>query len=390
MIETTSPAPPRVRVLQVVGNAIVGGMETFVLRLVQGLPRDRFEIACLCPFESGFTDQLRAAGASVHITPMHDEPSFASIQFATTLVRTLGIDILHAHLSNAHLLAGLAGALTETPVLSTVHGGAIPMLDFEVQRLCGSQLSVVCPNAHLHALGMGVSPRHVHLVPNGVDSAVYEALQSGRWLQLRLGQEPTTPLVGYVGRLAPEKNPLAFVRAALQIRLSSPQTQFVLVGDGPLRAALQARIDEAGANDFIHLAGEIANMPAVYASLRFLVMTSDTEGMPLALMEAMAAGRAVIATQVGGIPEILRAGTTGLLVAPGHVDGIAAAALALLGDGARCAAMGAAAREHVAACFPQARSVDSFASLLQDLAGKQPAPSRTAAARIGVSGSSGR
>lgn len=389
MIETTMPAQARIRVLQVVGNAIVGGMETFVLRLVQGLPRDRFEIACLCPFESGFTDQLRAAGASVHITPMHDEPAFASIQFATTLVRTLGIDILHAHLSNAHLLAGLAGALTETPVLSTVHGRAIPMLDFEVQRLCGSQLSVVCQNAHLHALGMGVSPRHVHLVPNGVDSAVYDSLQSARWLQLRLGLEPATPLVGYVGRLAPEKNPLAFVNAALQIRDAAPTTQFVLVGDGPLRGALQARIDDADAGDFIHLAGEIANMPAVYASLRFLVMTSDSEGMPLALMEAMAAGRAVIATQVGGIPEILRAGGTGLLVAPGHVDGVAAAAIGLLGDSARCAAMGVAAKEHVAACFPHGRTVEAFAALLQDLARKRPAPSRPAG-RIGVSGNSGR
>ena len=101
-------ASSRTNILQIVGNAIVGGMENYVVRLVERLPRDRFGVSVLAPFESPFTDQLRNVGADVFITPVTDEPSWQSIQLASALIQSRSIDVIQSHLPNAHVLAALA------------------------------------------------------------------------------------------------------------------------------------------------------------------------------------------------------------------------------------------------------------------------------------------
>src|SRR4051812_19843045 len=102
-----SRAAGRIHVLEVIGNAVVGGMETSVERLVEHLPPDRFAITALCPFESPFTARLRARDIEVRVTPMPDDPPSSSVQMTCALVRAGAIDVLHAHLPNAHALAGI-------------------------------------------------------------------------------------------------------------------------------------------------------------------------------------------------------------------------------------------------------------------------------------------
>lgn len=112
----------RIHVVQVLGNAIGGGMERWVLDIVARLPRERFKVSCVCPFESPCTAAMRELGCEVYIAPMHDEPRWRSIQLLVEVIRHFGVDLLHAHMPAAHVLAGLAGGLTGTPVLATIHG----------------------------------------------------------------------------------------------------------------------------------------------------------------------------------------------------------------------------------------------------------------------------
>src|ERR1700712_1599541 len=98
---SSARAAGRIHVLEVMGNAIVGGMETYVERLVQNLPRDRFAVTALCPFESSFTERLRSLDIEVVVTPMPDDPTWASIQMACAMIKAGAIDLLHAHLPNA-------------------------------------------------------------------------------------------------------------------------------------------------------------------------------------------------------------------------------------------------------------------------------------------------
>lgn len=377
--------PPRrpVRVLQVVGNAIVGGMESCVLRLVERLPRECFEVTVLCPFESRFTEALRELGLDVLVTPMPEELSWPSLQMACALVEAQAIDVLHAHMTNAHLLAGLAGRLTGRPVLTTIHARQLATQDIEVQRLVGSHVSVVCRHSYYHALGLGIEPGLLACIPNGVDTARFAPDGDGgarAGLRAAFGIDADRPLVGFVGRLSPEKGPEVFLRAVLLLHGLLPAAHFVVVGDGPLREELQDFVARFALGERTHFAGTRDDMPAVYRELDALVSSSHSEAMPLALMEAMASGVPVIATRVGGVPDLIDQGRTGWLVGPRDFEGLADRVAHTLRTPGLRRAMGAAARERAVARFDLADSVARTGRLLAELA----APARASGALSAV------
>lgn len=399
--ETAGPGGPhRLHVLQVVGNAIVGGMESWVLQTAARLPRERFALSALLPFEGRLARQLREAGVAVTVAPMPEEPPWSSVQTAAALCRAGGVHLLHAHLPRAHLLAAQAGALTGTPVLTTLHGRELTMLDLALHRLVRSHVSVVCRPSWHHALGVGVDPARLSCEPNGVDTARFAPPAAPRAapgaLRTRLGLEAGVPLVGFVGRLSPEKGPEVFVRAVAALQRRCPGAQAVLVGEGPMAAELQAAATAPGLAGRLHFAGACTDMPAVYAELDLLLLTSHTEAMPLALMEAMACGLPVVATAVGGVVDMVAHGESGLLVDPDDAEAAAQAAAALLADAAQRRRMGAAGRARAVASFDLAPAVARVAALLERVARRGPPPAAASAptalnghARPGLTGAAG-
>jgi glycosyltransferase involved in cell wall biosynthesis len=359
-----------VKLLQVIGNAIVGGMEACVLRLLERLPRERFQVSAMCPFDSPFTERLRALGIDVVIVSMPPEdPPWASIATAAALVRERGIQVLHAHLPNAHVLAGLTGALTGVPVLTTIHARQLQTLDLEVHRLAGSHLAVVCRHTAFHALNLGVAPSHLHLLPNGVDLSLFQPGRvTGGPLRAACGLGADVPLVGFVGRLSAEKGPDQFLRAMQALHPLVPRAQAVLVGDGPMRAELQAQAARAGLRGCVHFAGLRHDVPQVLRELDVVVSTSRSEAMPLALLEAMACGLPVVAMRVGGVPDLIVHERTGFLVGLNDMEGVARHVARLLDDPALAAGFGRAAREHAQRHFSLADGVAATAALFERLA----------------------
>ncbi len=358
-----------IQLLEILGNAIVGGMESYVLNLVRRLPAEDFRILCLCPFESRLTDDLRKAGATIFIAPIREDVHWETLQLALTLVRIHGVQLVHAHLPNAHLLASLLSSITGVPALATIHGRSVPMRELEIGQLGSTHFTVVCQNAYMHAIGMGLPAERVHLIHNGVDCDYFSDGQTRHHLHNVLGISKAHPLIGFVGRLSPEKAPEVFVRMADLLRPTFPDAHFVIVGEGPLLGELRTLVNDLHLSRRVHFAGVQCDMRAVYHSLELLVSTSTTEGMPFALMEAMAAGLATVATQVGGVPEIVEVGTTGLLAAPGEPHRLAQAAAELMRDPARRAAVGEAARQRVRDRFSLHASVHQMESLLRRLHG---------------------
>ena len=386
------PSATRVHVLQVVGNGIVGGMETVVMRLVERLPRDRFRISALCPYEGVFSERLRALGLECMAMPMPEDPHWSAVQALCALVEHSGVDVLHAHLPNAHLLAALAGKLTGRPVVATIHGRQIGMGELEVHRAAGTHLCTVCRHSELHALGVGADPARLSCIPNGVDTTLFSPLpQPATAAAAALnGDEAAALRIGFVGRLSPEKAPEAFVRAALLLRDRLPHAHFVIYGDGPLRPAVQALLARYQLESRVEMAGVREDMPAIYRGLDVLVSTSNSEAMPLAVMEAMASGLPVVATRVGGVPDLIAHGSTGWLVEAGNIDGMASSIAQLCENPAERQRMGAAGRARMVAGFDLRNSVAATSDLLLRLALRQPQPAVAAAHGKSGSNNSGK
>jgi glycosyltransferase involved in cell wall biosynthesis len=363
----------RIHVLEVIGNAIVGGMETYVERLVEHLPPERFAITALCPFESPFTERLRARDIEVLVTPMPDDPPWSSIQMTCAMIKAGAIDVLHAHLPNAHALAGIAGRLTGKPVLATLHGHRIAVQDLEIHRNAGTHLSVVCRQSYFHALGLGVSAGQLSCNPNGVDTEAFQPRpRPAHSLRAALGIPAASHVVGFLGRLSPEKGPEVFLRAALLAHARLPDAHFVLVGDGPLAPMLEESIAGLKLEGRVHLAGLRRDVSAVLNDMDVLVSSSHSEAMPLAVMEAMASGLPVVATRVGGVPDMIAQGESGWLVAPNDFDEIAARVVQILATPGELERMGRAARARAVDKMALSDTVERMAQLLARLA-----PART-------------
>lgn len=370
----------RIRVLELIGNAITGGMERSVRDLIRSLPRERFEILCICPYESAFTDQLRTLGCDVYITPIRDDPPWCAIELAATIVRSRKVDIIHAHLMNAHTLAAIVGALTATPIVATIHSMTLTAQEIGVARLGESHLVTLCQQAFAQALAAGIrAPRRLSLIPNGVDLDRFRPAGERAGLREALGVPADGVLVGFVGRLSPEKGPDKFVWAAQKVLERRRDVRFLLVGDGPERPRLADIVARAGLEDHIRFAGTVERTDQVYPALDIFVQTSRSEAMPLALMEAMACGLPAIAIAVGGVAEIIAADETGILISPvewpgvaspyaGDWPGVAEALPSLIDDAARRTRMGGAARRRVEQHFDLKLQVERIAALFQRLA----------------------
>lgn len=371
----------RTHVLEVLGNAIVGGMENYVRNLAANLPSNEFKVSLLCPYESPYTALLRSEGRDVYIAPLRDDPPWKTIELICTLVREAGIDLLHAHLMNAHTVAAMAGRLSATPTVATLHGMSLHPQEISVARTTGSHTIVVCREAWSQALAVGLSPAHVSLVPNGVDLAMYHPMSAAP-LDFRqtINVGPEDMLVGFVGRLAWEKGPDKFLKAAEFILQRRPEVHFAVVGTGSMEKDLTATVRRGGLESRIHMVGLAREPHRIYPALDLLLHTSRADAMPLTILEAMASGVPVVAIGVGGVPEIVSAGETGILIGttewpgivseyPGDWEGVALAAISLLSNPARLKSMAGASVRRAQSSFDIRQSATMTSHIFRQLLG---------------------
>ena len=358
----------RIRVLEVIGNANVGGMENYISNFLANLPEDQFQVTCICPYESPFTNTLRKLGVDeVYVTPIEDDPLWRSIQLAVEVMRLHQIDIVHAHMPKAHVLAGLAGCLEYKPVVATIHGMHITAHEFGVSRSVNSHLITNCQEAYSQALAMGVPANRLSIVRNSVDISVFTPEQSGDKLRNEINLPHGTSLVGFVGRLEHEKGPDMFLRAAEYVHNLRPDVHFVLVGEGTMRKELGKMALRFGLNKHVHFVEWCANTNYIYPALDLLAHTSRSDGTSLVLLEAMSCGCPTVALAVGGVREIMENRSTGLLTGPGDWEGIGTRIIELLEHPERLKTMGIAARARVEKHFNVKTNTLKTADILRSI-----------------------
>jgi glycosyltransferase involved in cell wall biosynthesis len=235
------------------------------------------------------------------------------------------------------------------------------------------RIVTLSPALKADLVGMGIAgPEQIDVVPLGMNldpllgcSARREELRS------ELGILSGQPLIGIVGRLVPIKNHRLFLEAARSMVDSGNPAHFALVGDGELHDSLQMLAGEMGIASRVHFLGWKQDMGPVYAALDLLALTSDNEGTPVAVIEAMAAGVPVVATAVGGVPDVVRDGATGWLVPPGDAPALRRAWLDALHRDERVEEIIARARREVVERFGREQMISTMADLYRRLASRK-------------------
>jgi glycosyltransferase involved in cell wall biosynthesis len=345
-------AEVKVRVLEVLATLKRAGAERTAVTIATGLERSRFEcevVSLYDAFEDGFEDELARAGLKVH--HLGKRPGFDSRMYPrlARVMREFRPDVVHTHSYVLRYVWPVASA----KVVHTVHN----LADREVDR-AGRALHrwsmrrgarfVAISNEVARSFREVYGRQPAAVIFNGVD------LPPGRreWRREQ-GFADDDVLIASVARLEPQKNPLALLDALP----ADPRCHLLLAGDGSLRDEVERR-----AGDRVHLLGVRGDVADVLAGSDIFALASDYEGLPVAVIEAMAAGLPVVATGVGGVPELVADGVTGLLVRPRDRQALRVALTALVRDPERRRKMGERGRER-SRLFGASKMVDEYARL---------------------------
>lgn len=359
----------RIRLLEIIGNASIGGMENYLKDFLSHLPPDLFTVTCICPYESAFTTSLRELGVEeVYITPIADDPSWRSIQLAVEISKLHQIDLLHAHMPKAHVLAGLAGCLLHKPVIATIHGMNVTSHELGITRCVGSYIITNCQESFTQALAMGIPAERLSLVRNGVDTKTFTRKPFTGELHSSIHVSSDTRLVGFAGRLEHEKGPDLFMRAAGYVHHYFPDVHFVIAGEGSMRGEMEKMCKQMRLDEHVHFVGWQQDTASFYSNIDILAHTSRSDGTSLVLLEAMSCKCPQVGIAVGGVREIIENESTGLLAGAGDWEEVGIKIIQLLQEPGRMKMMGEAARIRLEQLFDVSKNTQRTASILRKVA----------------------
>lgn len=380
----------RLRVAYLPASLRPGGAERQMLALAERLPQDRFKIEFVAIAGAGEYDaraetsgaRVRSLGrgANPHASlPVKSAKRVSKILRYAALARHARYDIVDAWLYPSDVLAAFARPITGTPVVIAGRRNIDPRDQFgwmeigigaAVRRLTDM---VVANSAAVaaHAIAyQGIDPARIRIIRNGVDVGEPATAVQRDARRRELGVDDEI-LIGCVANYRDVKRLDRLIDAFAALAREGLPVRLELIGEGPMRPALEAQIRKAGLESRICLHGSVPSAESLYAAFDVVVQSSEREGLPNALLEAGAAGRAIVATAAGGSSEIVVDGETGLLVPVDDAPALATAIRRVVTDIEIRERLGAAARAHVTTSFGMDRFVAEFAELYESLAAQK-------------------
>jgi glycosyltransferase involved in cell wall biosynthesis len=362
-------------VLHLISSGGMYGAERVAITLSQCL-NDTGHRSTIAAFQNRHKpnlEVLRAAEAqriSTRVLQCDGRFDASAIKRLRQIVRDDNVDIVHTHNYKADLYAYVALRSSSTALMATCHTwydndvvvrmyGALDR--FILRRF--ARVVAVSPSVADRLRRAGVGEEHIRTIDNGIEVGRFA---SGKPI-LREQFPNADCLVGVVARLAPEKGIRFLIEAAANVRVHCPGALFLIIGDGPEHRALEELVRNDGLSDLIVFLGKRDDMPDVYASLDVVVQPSLNEGLPMTLLEAMAAGNAIVATAVGAVPTVIEDGSNGILIPPADTPALTNAITMLVQDPERRLRLGRTARRVVEARFSDARMTCDYHAVYREL-----------------------
>lgn len=342
-----------IRVMRIITRMNIGGPAQHVTLLSADLNDADFHSTLVTgpigPNEGNMSDFARAHGVEPvfipqlrrEISPLGDQRALIALM---RLIRCERPHIVHTHTAKAGFLGRLAAWLCGVPViLHTFHGHVFKgyfsapktRLFIALERLTAHLSDViltVSERLRQELIDLRIAPpSRIRVVSLGLELSPFLQIDAlrGRF-RSELGLSTDSPLVGIIGRLVPIKNHDLFLEAARHVRECLPNAHFVVIGDGERLSDLHALAEQLGLAKAVSFTGWRSDLPTIYADLDTLVISSRNEGTPVSAIEAMAAGVPIVATQVGGVPDLLQDGALGALVPSDDVGAMAEAIIETL------------------------------------------------------------
>jgi glycosyltransferase involved in cell wall biosynthesis len=330
------------RVGLVIGQLTYGGAESQLFELARALASKAAApvVYCLSSSSEPYGSRLREAGVELRVLPSRGSFDFSRVLALRRALHEDGVSVVHAFLFLASGYAYLATRTRRGVRLVTSARNCKPepnpLRRAMLRAAFRASARVICNSREMERYA-----RSYYGAPEGRTAVVLNGVDTARFDVPRRAHEGLR--IGTVGRIEKQKNLGVFLDAAALVLAERPDARFEILGEGSLKAHFEAEVAKRGLGAVVSLPGTRSDVPQFYAGLDQFWLTSDYEGTPNVVLEALASGLPVVATRVGGTPEVIDEGATGLLVDAGDAVGVASAALSLARDPARSSEMGRAA-----------------------------------------------
>lgn len=354
--------------VHLVSTLNIGGLERVVYDLVRGANSERLDVRVICLGEIGaLRAMFEEIGIPVESLDVLGTGTLRSVSALTRRLRKLKPDVLHTHNPTPHLVGVLAARLSGVPVVvHTKHGHNYPNIKKKVlaNRIASWLTDCIVPvSAHAADVARDIEKvprRKIEMIWNGIDLDQYPYTE-------RSPQQGRCRAIHVARLIYPTKDQNTLLRAVRIVADAEPAFQIDIVGDGPHREPLESLCDELRLRPHVKFLGFRNDVHKLLSDADFFVLSSVEEGLSLTLLEAMASGLPIVATRVGGNPEVVLDGETGLIVPAGSPDEMAEAMLAFVRNPSIAAGMGRAGRRRVEEHFDIRRVAARYEHLYESL-----------------------
>lgn len=368
-------------VLMYVVNELCRASTNFLVRdLVANLDTDRYEchVGCVKGDGNSMSAEVEAAGATVASFCRSGGSQTTAIPALARYMRDHGVQIVHTHVLKADLAGAVAARLAGVPLLvSTKHnteflpgqGGWLLRRTFHWPSMyLPDHLITVSESMRREILArMHFHPDRVTAIRNGIDPRPYQRQDARERYRAELGLADDAVAVCYLGRLVAGKGIELLLRVAKGLEVAQPNLRYIIAGDGGLRGRLEEMARDLSITDRVTFTGFRQDVPEILSACDIFALPSIAEGLPLSLLEAMAAGKVAVVSALGGNMEVVEDGVNGVLLPQNDEQALAATLVALAADPGRRAALGRAARETVWRHFSTERMVGAYDRVYQSL-----------------------